>query len=150
MRVPVQAILVMLVLALLIAVMGCERGRRGLRGVQGAPGVGCSVEPVANGALIQCGGNTEAVIYNGTNGEDGEDGQDLVPGPYSVVEVINPCGDQPGVDEVLLRLENGQLLAHYAGGGNIQFLGLIGPGSYVTTDGKNCHFTVDANYNVSY
>jgi hypothetical protein len=66
-----------------------------------------------------------------------------------VVEVLNPCGLNGSFDEVLLRLANGQLLAHFSSGQK-QFLALIGPGSYVTTDSYACQFLVDANGNVSW
>jgi len=63
------------------------------------------------------------------------------------VELINPCEDAPGYDEILLRLHNGQLIAHFSSG-NIQFLTLLTPGSYVVTDGTNCQFSVDSNLTV--
>jgi len=62
-----------------------------------------------------------------------------------VVEIVNPCGDMPGkIDEVLLRLSTGELLASFSdtvGGLNTRFA-LIGPGTYSTTDGTGCTFTV--------
>lgn len=61
-----------------------------------------------------------------------------------VVEIVNPCGDQPGFDEVLLRLSTGQIIASFsdnASGANTRFT-TIGNGSYSTTDGTNCAFTV--------
>lgn len=117
--------------------------RDGINGVDGAPGEGCEVTQISNGALITCAGETSAVILNGTNG------QDLTAGTYSVAEIIDPCGQQAAFDEVILRLTNGQLLAHYSDGAK-QFLGLIGPGSYVTTDGTSCAFTVNNDLTVSF
>lgn len=61
--------------------------------------------------------------------------------------MIDPCGDQTAFDEVLLRLANGQLVAHFANG-SLQFLSVIGPGNYVTTDGTSCYFSVDSNLQI--
>lgn len=68
---------------------------------------------------------------------------------YGIIEVIDPCGPSGTYDEVLLRLENGQLLAHYASS-QYQFLTLIGTGNYVTTDTQVCHFTVHNDLSVSW
>lgn len=119
------------------------QGIPGPVGPAGTPGSSCSVIQLGNGARIVCTDGSEAVVINGTNGSDAPVSQ------YSVLEVIDPCGDTPGFDEVLLRLANNTLLAHYSDGQK-QFLVLIGPGSYVTTDGKNCHFTVDTNMGVTW
>lgn len=69
----------------------------------------------------------------------------------TIIELINPCGDSPLVthEEVLLRLSDGRILAHYASGTN-QFLVEVQPGNYVTTDGSNCHFTITNNGQVTW
>lgn len=65
-----------------------------------------------------------------------------------VISFIDPCDDKPGAfDEVLLRAENGQLVAYFEQGGN-RFLSILSPGSYRTTDSQACNFTVDSNNNV--
>jgi len=78
----------------------------------------------------------------GERGEAGEDGTD------AVLEVIDPCGDAPGVvDEILLRLADGRVLCSFsanASGQNTR-LAILPAGSYVTTDGSSCHFTVTVN-----
>lgn len=88
-------------------------------------------------------------ICNGENGANGEDAP--VPAPYTPVSVIDPCGDKSGVfDEILLRLSNNQILASFsdnANGQNTRFSLLI-PGSYMTTDGSHCYFSVDNNGNI--
>lgn len=86
---------------------------------------------------------------NGSTGENGLDGLNGAPGldanmTYQVVEIIDPCGQQHphGFDEVILKLGNGKYLASFsdnANGLNTRF-GILPPGSYVTTDGTNCHF----------
>lgn len=113
--------------ALLVALSACGRtkyeyfvGERGETGAQGPAG------PQGN---------------PGTPGDDGVDGQD------AVLEVIDPCGDAPSVvDEILLRLADGSVLCSFSANANGQNtrLAILPPGSYVTTDGSNCHFTVTA------
>lgn len=137
-------------------------GSDGAPGEQGPPGVdgsNCTVMQAVNGAVISCTDGTNAIILNGIDGsdgadgedgedgEDGADGADAPPTAYSFTEVIDPCGDSPGFDEVLFRTFDNHLIAHYASG-NQQFLSLIPPGNYVTTDGTHCYFTVDSNMNL--
>lgn len=130
-------------------------GVDGAQGPQGIAGVGCTTEQLQNGALIKCGDNTTSVILNGQDGlqgpkgDKGEPGQNLSPGAYGVAYVVDPCGKQSDYDEYLLVLNNGQILAHYSHG-NKQFLTLIGPGNYQTTDGTSCNFRVDQNLNVTW
>ncbi len=107
--------------------------------------VGCSVKEVENGAEITC-GETRVVILNGQKGKDGKDAPDSA---YQITETIDPCGKQSSYDEVILRLANKQLLAHFSTGDK-QFLVLIGSGNYVTTDGTNCAFTVHENMSVTW
>lgn len=90
-------------------------------------------------------GNIQSVTI--CNGIDGEDGQDApVVSAYTPVRIIDPCGDNPGVwDEVLLELADGSILASFsdkANGQNTRFV-LLMPGSYITTDGDSCTFTVN-------
>lgn len=58
---------------------------------------------------------------------------------YNIAEIVELC--EPG-GEVLLRLSNNQLLAVYFKKKKYAYMTVIGPGSYVTTDGENCHFQV--------
>lgn len=118
-----------ILLALLFAtmIMGCA-GRDGEDGLQGAPGI--------NG-------------IDGAPGADGSDGVDAQPDPYAVKEIIDPCGKQAAYDEVILRLNNGVLLSHYSDGAK-QFMVVLSPGSYRTTDGTNCLFHVSATKQVTY
>jgi hypothetical protein len=112
----------------------------------GTNGTSCTVKQLVNGVRISCSDSTEAVVYNG---QDGANGADAPPTPYTVTALIDPCGKQTTFDEVLLKLSNGTIIAHFASGAN-QFLTPIGTGTYMTTDGTNCYFTVDANNNVSW
>ena len=70
---------------------------------------------------------------------------------YTPVDILDPCGDAPGIyDEVFLRLSNGMLLwslSDHMNGTNTR-LSLSVPGSWETTDGSHCHFSVDSDYNL--
>lgn len=122
-----------------------QAGAPGEDGEAGEDGSSCSVTAAVNGAIVSCTDGTSVVILNGT---DGEDGEDAPPTAYSFTEVIDPCGDSPGhLDEVLFKTYDGHIVAHYSHGSQ-EFLTLIPPGSYVTTDGTSCYFTVDSNGDV--
>lgn len=81
------------------------------------------------------------IVCDGKDGQDGQDGEDAPIPQFTVVDSVNPCGQQGTYDEVLLKLQNGEYLAHYAHG-NKQFLTIIGDGNYVTTDGTSCNFSI--------
>lgn len=86
------------------------------------------------------------------NGVDGQDGQDAPTNDFDVVELIDPCGEETNFDEVLIRLANDQIIASFSenkNGKNTRFV-VLNPGTYQTTDGTNCVFTVDSNLNVSW
>lgn len=118
----------------LIVLVGCagKPGKDGLAGQPGHPGEGCTVEQMFNGAMIKCGDFSAIVL----NGEDG------TPTSFTIVEVIDPCGDKPGyLDEIIFRLANGSLIAHFTSAG-LQGLTVLTPGNYRTLDKQACNFTV--------
>lgn len=84
---------------------------------------------------------------DGTAGEDGEDGADAPPTAFTPVSIVDPCGDAPGIyDEIFLRLQNGTLLwslSDNSNGLNTRFSVAV-QGSWVTTDGSGCYFSVDS------
>lgn len=122
-------------------------------GPKGDDGGSCSVTVTDAGALIQCEDGTTALVTNGSNGSDGLDGQDGVdgadgaPGLNALVEVIDPCGQESSYDEVLFRFSDGNLYAVYASGNKIHLTELV-PGTYITTDGTDCTFTVTEDLEV--
>lgn len=79
----------------------------------------------------------------GTDGTDGADGRDGTSG--TIVEVIDPCGDGPGPDEILIVLDTGVVLAWYQHLGLTQ---LVAGTLYMTTDEQGCLFSVDSEGNV--
>jgi hypothetical protein len=156
------------------------QGEQGPKGDKGDPGENCTVQQAVNGALILCPDGSNVLVMNGEKGDkgdqgdagqDGTDGQDGQQGekgdkgdkgddgengldapatPYSIVAIIDPCGDMPGqFDEILIRLADNTLIAYFESGGN-RFLSAIPAGSYRTTDVQQCHFTVNANMTVTF
>lgn len=77
-------------------------------------------------------------ICNGTNAP---------PTAFTPVGLLDPCGDAPGrYDEIFLKLSNGTILASFSdnvSGLNTRF-SVLSPGTYQTTDGDNCIFTINA------
>lgn len=69
----------------------------------------------------------------------------VLQGYNNIVAVVDPCGQQGSVaNEVLLKLSNGKLLASFsdtASGLNTRFA-VLGNGTFRTTDGTSCNFTV--------
>lgn len=63
----------------------------------------------------------------------------------SVTEIIDPCGNNPNIyDEVIMKTRNGKFYAYFENG-NKRYLSLLPPGSYVTTDGSSCYFTISSS-----
>jgi hypothetical protein len=136
---------------------GCDDGRTGAQGLTGLPGSdgsngsSCSVQTVlaseaapAGGARISCTDGSDALLLNGTNGEDGSDAPAT---PYTITQVIKPCSTVSGANpEVLLVLANRTILASVSqsAGANTR-LALVTPGTYQTTDGRACVFTVGSS-----
>jgi len=118
-------------------------GPQGPQGEPGLPGTSCSVISISNGATISCTDGTIVSVYNGTNGLNGTNGTN-----GSVITPIELCPNLSGgyFHEYLLKID-GNLFAVYASGSNIGYTKLW-PGSWVTTDGRSCHFTVNSNMNV--
>ncbi len=107
---------------------------------------GCSKDHYIQGPKGDKGDQGE-VGPQGPQGVAGADGQD------AILEIIDPCGDNPSkVDEVLLRLADGSLVGLFAKNhnGNYPRLAVITDGKYITTDGTYCAFTVDSEGQVSW
>lgn len=122
----------------------------GKDGKNGVDGSSCTVTEVSSspavpngGAIITC-ADSSVLVKNGANGQDGVS---------SIVSLIDPCGDAPGIyDEVILRLNDGTLLASFsdnANGKNTR-LSVIGEGSYQVTDGSGCAFSITSDGSVTF
>jgi hypothetical protein len=118
----------------------------GANGSDGSPGSSCSVASMIGGATITCTDGTSAVVLNG---QDGAPATGL-----GIKEIVHPCGQLGVTTEILLRLTDNTIIAHYAGNGtHQQFLSLLTPGNYSTTGvSGNCNFNIGPapNYNVTY
>ena len=81
----------------------------------------------------------------GERGPKGDPGTSPALGPWTITEVIDPCGDfSGGQDEVLFKFLNGEYLSYFRSGGN-EFLVLLDWGkSYVTTDAQACPFKISS------
>lgn len=144
-------------------------GPAGNSGNNGSPGITSllsmvSVSTCSNGGYTFLSGldsNRNSVLDAGEvtssaevcNGLNGNDGADAPATAFTPVALLNPCGDAPGVyDEVFLKLSNGTVLASFsdnANGYNTRFTVLV-PGTYITTDGDNCTFSIDSSGNFTY
>jgi len=58
----------------------------------------------------------------------------------NTIEIIDPCGDGPGVDEVILKIR-GELIAYFQAK-NVNVLATLSDGHYVTSDKDKCRFSV--------
>ncbi len=74
-------------------------------------------------------------------GKAGLNGADGLAGSSAVLSIVDPCGDGPGYDEVLLVLADGTILAYFESG-DYRHLAVIGQGNYRTTDEQACAFSV--------
>lgn len=113
---------------------------------------GCSVEDGKDG---------ETVV--GPQGEPGRDGVDsksthtvethstvvkeTIVEESPIIEIIDPCGDGPGFDEVILRLTDNQLISYFEDRGK-RFLANLTPGKYRTTDKQQCKFTITSDLQI--
>jgi hypothetical protein len=114
---------ILLIVYLVTLLYGCAKPKDGHDGAQGPPG------------------STGKAGLTGPAGNDGEG---------AVIEVITPCPGIPGnYPEVLWRITGGKLYAVYASGQNIHLTEVI-PGHYVTTDGRNCYFSVTQDLQIQY
>ena len=80
---------------------------------------------------------------------NGQQGASATVSGYSPAEVIQPCGNSSSYEEVLLRLSNGQVLAAFSenvSGLNTR-LSLIPDGTFMTSDGTNCVFSLSTDGN---
>ena len=70
---------------------------------------------------------------------------------HNVTRIVDPCGNGPGYDEVFFRTSTNKLIASFsdnASGLNTRFSELV-PGSFQTTDGTGCSFTVNLDMSIT-
>jgi hypothetical protein len=98
-----------------------------------------SSKAICNGAAGQDG-------QNGQNGSNGSNGQDAPISPFHIADALFPCGSTSNFKEVLLRLENGEVLASFSdnASGHMTRLVLIPNGTYANTDSSGCIFSLES------
>lgn len=111
-------------------------GRNGEDGIQGPQG-----ETGATGDTGLDGRDGEDGA-NGRDGTDGLNGSNGTDGKDAVIEIINPCGQQSELDEVILRFNEDTLYAVFFDGKKLAFMTILVDGDYTTTDGTECKFSV--------
>lgn len=134
-----------------------NQGEVGQIGLPGEDADSCTVVSVSYGAEVTCPGQATVLIHNGAVGATGATGaagvagSNAPPTPYTITELVDPCGHMTDHDEVLLRTSNNKLIVLYADNihGDYPRLSILGPGNYTTSDGTGCGFTVDANLNIT-
>jgi len=64
----------------------------------------------------------------------------------TVVDIIDPCGNFfNGMDEIILKTKGNEYLAYYEVNGH-RFLSKLQNGTYTTTDGTGCTFTIAGSH----
>lgn len=64
----------------------------------------------------------------------------ILQGYTQIVSFIDPCGDGPGYDEIILQTTQGYV-AYFESGSN-RFLSVLPNGNYQTTDQQACNFSI--------
>jgi hypothetical protein len=108
-------------------------GPMGPKGDQGEPGISCAVHQTSEETVFECADNTYAVI------------------PFEdEVETIELCPTVTGgsFKEYLVKID-GQLFGVYASGQRIG-VAKLWQGTWSTTDGRNCTFTVTTEGEVTW
>jgi hypothetical protein len=137
----------MILISLVLLVLGCagpegEQGRAGKPGPVGPAGVEGKVGPVGPKGNTGDPGEQGPVGPKGGQGDPGPRG--IAGEPAFVIEVIDPCGDNPDDhDEVLLRI-NPTCLVAYMQINPTEYLTCVPAGIYQTTDTQRCRFEIDS------
>lgn len=87
---------------------------------------------------------------DGANGTNGTNGADAPVVSFTPVTIIHPCSDYKSYSEIFLRLPDNTIVASFSdntAGSNTRF-SILSPGSYMTTDGNHCYFSVDSDGNL--
>ena len=110
----------------------------------------CELIDHPDGVEMICPGQDPVFIHDGSigpegepgeQGEEGEQGARGEMGEPSIIEIIDPCGEESSYDEILFRLSDDLIYAVYSDKKKVHLVELI-PGHYVTTDGTDCAFIV--------
>jgi hypothetical protein len=91
---------------------------------------GCTVTQEDDGQFITC-----------------ADQSMFIPSHEYISDIIDPCGNGPGHDEVIIIFSNGSSLAWYKNLGLVQLQEYT---PYVTTDAQRCHFEIQGGLVIDY
>lgn len=137
-------------------------GTNGVNGVDGQNGIdGVDGQNGADGqdGLDGVDGQDGQDGADGQDGENGEDGEDGAPGPQgppgpqgdpapsspmNIHSFVDPCGNGPGFDEIVIKTVGGQFIALGKQGNNF-FLQLLSNGNYTTRDQQSCNYTISGS-----
>lgn len=61
--------------------------------------------------------------------------------------IIYPCGDLGGFQEILIKFSDTKIMCYFKDGSK-EFLTILEPGLYVTTDYKKCSFEITEDYEI--
>lgn len=141
-----------LLVTCLLALSACcmPKGEKGDQGAVGIPG---GEGPQGDQGIQGIAGLNGTNGTNGTNGSNGTNGANAPINPYDIAGLINPCGDAPGIyDEVFIKLNNGTVIASFSANnaGDLTRFVVVPAGSYITTDGDNCVFTINSSGIITY
>lgn len=139
-------LLIVAIIAAIIFATGCApaqgpAGPKGDKGdpgdsIQGPPGLSCTVTAVTNGSIISCEDGTQTTITNGLNGGS--------------ITTVALCPSNTGgvFNEYLLLIANEPYAVYVRG----QAIGItkLWPGTWETTDGRKCQFTINPDLSISY
>jgi hypothetical protein len=67
----------------------------------------------------------------------------------TIVDMIDPCGDGVGFDEIILKTKDGKYISYFEDGGK-RFLSILNAGNYITTDRQACRFTITTNGQITF
>lgn len=108
----------------------------------------CYPERVDEGVTFRCKDGSTFNVNDGETGEsgkDGTDGSDGINGQDGLfVNIIDPCGKESRLDEVILETVDGEFLAYFAGSSTTSSrLTILEENvNYITTDGTGCRFSI--------
>ncbi len=123
-----------LILALAMAGLGCSaklEHQQANRDVPNVPDlVTCDSNPLQNGTLITC-TNGQSLALIGVDA-------------FHVAATFDLCGADPGFNETVLKLSDGNFALHFKSGG-LEYIQIHTAGTYTSTDGHGCIHTLDSN-----
>ena len=111
-----NTLLISLLLLLIMFIFGCSKSENQYIINE------CIIDRVDGGQVVTCGAD-----------------QIVIPDQMPITAIVDPCGDGPGVDEVVLILEGNMAIAWYKNVGMVVLEPYV---HYTTTDRQKCKFQI--------